>query len=239
MPNKIGVLLNHAPAELRNNIIAHNTEHGVFILGEKAVRIEGGPIYANGDGLGAAGIHYASKPPVLLGRLAVLRTAEDAQGKVTVIFFFATAHPDAAGEVEVEIFGNSAGGTQGRVPLARRTVPLNTLQRLRFDVEARSAFATQDAFTLLLTRSGRTSEFAEAVAAKTIPAFPEIKSIDLKGEEIQLEWPASEFFVVEQAATLSGPWKEVTVPPKVEDGVATLVLPVESHTMFFRLNLKL
>ncbi len=113
---------------------------------------------------------------------------------------------------EVEVFGNRAGESQGRVPLMLRSLPAGKILVERFDVEPTSAFATSAGFTATSTRNGKTSGFGMPTAAVAFE-FPEMHPLSVDNGDLQLQWSDADSgrFVLEAAPSPAGPWAEVPV----------------------------
>lgn len=237
VPNQTGVIVGNAPVRLLQNTIAHNQTAGVSIVGKQPALIQGGPIYANGTGLGIEGIFYDSAPFVPPAAPVILRSRPNDQGKVTVVYLVTAL--GGTGEAEVEIYGNRTAENQGRTPLLRRKTPAGDPLLGKIEVEATSAFAVLDSFTATFTRDGQTSEFSEASPGLSFElSRPKLTSTS--DTELTMQWSGSPFIVPEQANSPDGPWEEVTAKPVISsDGTAVLTLPVEAGTKFFRLRLNL
>jgi hypothetical protein len=154
-------------------------------------------------------------------------------GKVSFAFTgVAPANPGS--DVEIEIYGNRAGERQGRTPLARRTVKPNDKFMFQLEGDPDSALATLPEFSATATQNGRTSTFSPVKPVK-VEAKPVVTAAT--ATDITLQWPATIPFTLERATTPSGPWLPVLTVPMIVDDIASVTLPLDGDSQFFRLVL--
>jgi len=237
LPNEIGVVVGGTPVRLLQNIVAHNKISGIAIVGTEPALIQGGPIYANGTGLGLDGILYEVPPFPPPAPPLIMRSNPDANGKVTVVYLMGAVGGD--GDVEVEIYGNRQSESQGRTPLVRKTVKSSEPLIAKMEVAESAAFAVLENFTATASRDGRTSAFSAAVPALSFE-LSKPRAVAVSDTELTLQWSGSPFIVPEQADDPTGPWEPVTAQPVIgADGTAVLTLPIQAGSKFFRLRLNL
>jgi len=109
----------------------------------------------------------------------------------------------------------------------------------KIEVEATSAFAILESFTVTTTRDGRTSGFSEASPGLSFElSKPALAAAS--DTELTMQWSGFPLIGPEQSDNATGPWEPVTAKPVIgPDGTAVLTLPIEAGTKFFRLRLNL
>lgn len=231
LSNKLGVVVRNTPVELRDNTIAYNGV-GITIIGSQPALIQGGPLYENGSGDSAEAILYLdqSNPVPSVFILSKLTTPG---GKIA-LSFTGVAPSAAGGDVEIEIYGNRAGERQARTPLGRRMVRPNDRFSFALEGEPGSAFDTLPEFSATATQNGRTSVLTPVKRVK-VEARPIVTGTT--STDISLQWPATVPFTLERGNGPAGPWVPVLVVPMVVDGIATVTLPLDGESQYFRLVL--
>lgn len=232
LSNRVGVVIKNTAVELRDNTIAHNGA-GIVISGGQPALIQGGPLYQNGDGSPQAAFTYHDQA-IPQPSVFVAFKVKSPAGKINV-GFTGMAISQSGGEVEIEIYGNRAGEKQGRTPLGRRTVKANESFEFVLEGEPGSALDTLPEFSATATQNERTSMLA-AVKPILLEAKPVVTATT--STDISLQWPAVLPLTLERANTSSGPWVPVLTRPTVVDDIATVTLPLEGDSQFFRLVLE-
>jgi hypothetical protein len=138
--------------ELRNNVVAGHAEHEVWLVDSAGHGVAGNHLGTpNGADFGSkTGLRIDDSENLNIGPDGIAAGNVIGLNSVAGIYLRGAANdvrirdnrigtdpggniawPNRVGilaqpaDVEVEIFGNTEGGTQGRVPLARRTVPVS------------------------------------------------------------------------------------------------------------------
>ena len=241
LPNAVGVSFEGGNGTLVENVIAHNRLSGVAIPNDSSkVRILSSSIYANGGGLGIAGIAYDDAPIDPPSKVVGLRSAPDAFGIVRLTFAISAQDEEAQGAAVLEIFGNPMDSErQGQQFLFSKLIDPAEPFFTTIEVPANSPMAAVKNFTATLTMDGRTSAFSKHTMAEAI-VWPEIDiaESDAPGQ-ITLSWPDSPHFRLETFSSAIPHWRESDAIITKVGGVrkATVAVRDEFEFEMFRLAL--
>ena len=216
LPNRFGVTVSAgASVVMSGNTVAHNTVAGIDIAATGVASVRKGTIYANGDGMGAAGIRYASAP-FAAPSTKVIRTTDPVSGQIKIIL--AVSPVAGGGVVEFDLFANPAEDqTQGRSYLFKKSALAGEKFLLVQNVRPDSALATSPSLTLTATKGGSTSAFSTRAVADTV-VWPGLDFADSPPDRVTLTWmkpdPADLFFIEQSVG--GGPWMPSNSPVRAD-----------------------